>query len=151
MFAPNRDDVRRFFCEAWSKHQGAQPLTPLEAMAIDWVLEHPEYHGDLASLDDALQRDYPPEAGRTNPFLHLSLHLAIGEQVSIDQPPGIRRAFEALARRRGSLHDAAHDLMECLAESVWSSQRSGQPLANEAYLQCIRRRAGLPDEPGDRL
>jgi hypothetical protein len=144
MFAPSKDDVRRFFCEAWSKQQGGQPLTPLEAVAIDWILEHPEYHGDLEVTEQALAADYPPHAGRENPFLHLSLHLAVAEQVSIDQPPGIRRAFETLARRHGSLHTAAHDIIECLAEAMWQSQRSGQPLSNEGYLGCVLAKAGLP-------
>ncbi|HVL58584.1 MAG TPA: DUF1841 family protein [Burkholderiaceae bacterium] len=144
MFNPSKDDVRRFFCDAWSRHQRGQPLTPLETIAIDWVLEHPEYHPDLEDVDRALAADYPPHAGRENPFLHLSLHLAVTEQISIDQPPGIRRAYESLARRHGSLHAAAHDLIDCLAEAVWQSQRSGQPLSNDAYLGCVRAKAGLP-------
>ncbi len=144
MFTPNKDDVRRFFCEAWTKHQAGQLLTPLEAMALDWILEHPEYHGALESVERALATEYSPQSGRENPFLHLSLHLAIAEQVSIDQPPGIKRAYEALARRHGSFHAAAHDVMECLAEAVWQSQRTSQPLSNDAYLACIQNKAGLP-------
>ncbi len=142
MFNPSQADVRRFFCEAWSKHRDGLPLTPLEAIAIDWILEHPEYHADLASLEDALHAQYPAEAGRTNPFLHLSMHLSIAEQVSIDQPPGIRGAFESLAHRRGSLHEAAHEVMECLGEMLWRSQRDRAPPDGAAYIDCVRRRAG---------
>nr|MBF0683808.1 DUF1841 family protein [Pseudomonas sp.] len=89
MFNPSRDQVRQFFADTWRKHRQEEILSPLEAIALDWILEHPEYHGDLES-GEAATADYTVEAGRTNPFLHLSMHLAIAEQLSIDQPPGIR-------------------------------------------------------------
>ena len=142
MFDPSQADVRRFFCEAWRKHRAAEVLTPLEAIAVDWIGEHPEYHDDLASVERALEADYRVEQGRTNPFLHLSMHLAIAEQLSIDQPPGLRAAHDAIARRVGSAHDAAHQIMECLGETIWQSQRSGAPPDGAAYLDCVRRRAG---------
>ena len=142
MFAPSQEQVRRFFCEAWAKQQAGQPLTPLEAQAADWILEHPEYHADLADVDAALAAMYTVEEGRTNPFLHLSMHLSITEQVSIDQPRGIRAAVQALAQRRGSLHEAHHEAMEALGEMVWASQRSGQPFDGEGYIERIRMRAG---------
>ena len=142
MFNPGKDDVRRFFCEAWRKHVQAAPLTPLEAMALDWMLEHPEYHADLADLDTALTADYPVDGGRTNPFLHLSMHLAVSEQVSIDQPPGIRAAFQSLAAHRGSLHAAAHDIIECLGQVVWQAQRDRSLPDSAAYIDCIRKRTG---------
>ena len=123
MFDPSQADVRRFFCEAWRKHRGAEVLTPLEAIAVDWIGEHPEYHDELASVERALEADYRVEQGRTNPFLHLSMHLAIAEQLSIDQPPGIARHFAQLAARRGERHAALHEALECLAETVWRAQR----------------------------
>ena len=92
MFAPSQEQVRRFFCEAWAKHLAGQPLTPLEAQAADWMIEHPEYHQDLSDVDAAIAAVYTVEEGRTNPFLHLSMHLSVSEQCSIDQPPGIRQA-----------------------------------------------------------
>jgi len=144
MFDPSRADVRRFFCETWRKHGERLPLTGLEAMALDWVLEHPEYHATLAAPDEALAADYTVESGRANPFLHLSLHLAVAEQLQIDQPPGIRAAHERLLRRSGSAHEAAHALIECLAEVVWRSQRDGAPPDADAYLDCIAHRAGPP-------
>ena len=141
MFNPSQADVRRFFCETWRKHRAAELLTPLEAMALDWILEHPEYHEDLASVERALAADYGADAGRTNPFLHLSMHLAISEQVSIDHPTGIRAAQERLARRLGSAHTAAHEIMECLGETVWRAQRDRTQPDGQAYLDCILRRA----------
>lgn len=141
MFAPSQNDVRRFFCDTWRKHVAALPLTPIEAQAADWIAEHPEYHADLADVDAALAAVFDVEAGRTNPFLHLSMHLSITEQVGIDQPRGIKQAFELLRHRLRSVHQAQHEVMECLGEMIWASQRSGLPPDGQAYLDCVRRRA----------
>lgn len=147
MFDPSQADVRRFFCETWRKHRERLPLTPLEAIALEWIVAHPEYHGDLASLEDALAAEYTVESGRTNPFLHLSLHLAIAEQLQIDQPRGIVSAWQTLAHRMPA-HDAAHVLMECLADTLWRAQREGGEPDGSAYLECIARRSGVPQSPG---
>ena len=141
MFAPSQHDVRRFFCEVHRKLQEGLPLTPIELQAGHWIDQHPEYAGALADLQAALAAQYDPQAGRTNPFLHLSMHLSITEQVGIDQPSGIRQAFELLRSRRGSDHDAQHEVMECLGEMIWTSQRSGLPPDGQRYLECVRRRA----------
>ena len=141
MFQPSQHDVRAFFCGTWRKQCAGQPLTPLEAQAAFWIDEHPEYHATLADEPAALQAVYRVEDGRENPFLHLSMHLSILEQVGIDQPTGIRAAVERLAAATGSLHAAHHQVMECLGEMVWASQRSGLPPDGEAYLDCVRRRA----------
>ncbi len=143
MFDPSVGDVRTFFCSAWAKSQARAPLTPLEAIAAGWIGEHPEYHAALANADDALARDYSPATGRSNPFLHLSLHLAIAEQIGIDQPRGIRAANDALLRQTGSAHDAAHVLVECLAEAIWQAQRDRRPIDEDAYRRAILQRAGL--------
>jgi len=141
MFAPSQNDVRQFFCDAHRKVVDSSPLTPLEAVAADWIAEHPEYHADLADLPSALAAVYEVDAGRTNPFLHLSMHLSISEQVGIDQPRGIKQAFELLAARLGSRHAAQHEVMECLGEMLWTSQRSGLPPDGERYIDCVRQRA----------
>ena len=141
MFAPTPHDVREFFCTAQRKLRDKEPLTPLEALAADWIAEHPEYAAELADVEAARAAVYPIEGGRTNPFLHLSMHLSISEQVSIDQPHGIRQAFELLSSRLGSPHAAQHEVMECLGEMVWESQRSGRPPDGERYIACVRRRA----------
>jgi hypothetical protein len=141
MFAPSQHDVREFFCSAQKKLRERQPLTALEAIAADWIAEHPEYGADLADLETALATDYPVEGGRTNPFLHLAMHLSISEQISIDQPHGIKQAFDLLRARLGSAHGAQHEVMECLGEMMWESQRSGRPPDGERYIDCVRRRA----------
>ncbi|MBP8271338.1 DUF1841 family protein [Sphaerotilus montanus] len=141
MFAPSQNDVRTFFCEAWRKHRAGEPLSAMDTLAAQWTERHPEYHADLSDLEAALAAVYTVDAGRTNPFLHLSMHLSISEQVSIDQPRGIRQAVELLAAKRGDLHAAQHEVMDCLGEMLWESQRSGQPPDPHAYLDRVRRRA----------
>lgn len=145
MFNPSRDDVRRFFCDAWARHRRGGVLTPIEAIAVDWIGRHPEYHGDLADTEAAIARDYRIDDGRTNPFLHLSMHLAISEQLSVDQPIGIRAAFQRLVQRLGDEHAAAHAVMDCLGEVVWSAQREAAPVPpsemGARYLDCLARKA----------
>jgi hypothetical protein len=141
LFAPNQADVRRFFCQAWAREQGGLPLDPMQSIAARWIREHPEYHDELADEAAAVAREYRVEDGRTNPFLHLAMHLSIDEQLSIDQPTGIRQAVQLLAARRGSMHEAQHEVMECLGEMIWASQRSGRPPDGQAYLEAVRQRA----------
>lgn len=147
MFNPSRDQARRFFIEAWQKHLNpasasvlAGPLTPLEDIAVDLIQQHPEYHALLADPEEALAKEWTPEMGQLNPFLHLSLHLAIEEQISIDQPPGLRTLFEQLKTRRPDRHAALHDVLECLGETIWNAQRNGGPPDGVAYLECLKKR-----------
>jgi len=142
MFQPSQADVRRFFCEVHAKRLGQQPMEAIETLAGQWITEHPEYHADLSDLTTALDRlGEPARAGTDNPFLHLSMHLSISEQCSIDQPPGIRQAVELLTARRGDLHAAHHEVMECLGSMLWESQRAGRPPDGQAYIDRVRRRA----------
>lgn len=140
MFNPSQHDVRQFFCEAYRKHHANEILTPLEAIARDWIIQHPEYASELQDKEAALAADYSIERGQSNPFLHLSMHLSIAEQISIDQPPGIRAAFLGLAQRLNSEHEAHHQIMECLGQMIWNSQRSGLPPDGAAYIECVKRR-----------
>ncbi len=141
MFNPSQEDVRRFFCGVPAKARAGQPMDALETLASQWLAEHPEYHEDLADAEAAVARVYDAANGRTNPFLHLSMHLSISEQSSIDQPQGIRQAVELLAARLDSLHDAHHAAMECLGQMLWESQRAGRPPDGQAYIDCVQRRA----------
>jgi Domain of unknown function (DUF1841) len=141
MYAPSQRDVRIFFCDTWRKQREGLPLTPMEALAADWISQHPEYHDALADADAAVAADYKVDNGQTNPFLHLSMHLTVTEQVSINQPTGVAQAVRLLAARRGSLHEAHHEVMECLGEMIWASQRSGLPPNGHAYLDCVQRRS----------
>ena len=142
MFNPSRDQIRRFFCEAWRKPRERAILEGAEATAADLIEQHPEYHALLENPDAAVTQEFTPETGQMNPFLHLSLHLAIADQISIDQPPGIRLAFEQL-RARLDPHAAEHVLLECLGETIWKAQRNGQAMDAAAYVDAVRRKASL--------
>ena len=141
MFNPSQTDVRRFFCAVQAKNATGQPMDALETLAGQWLQDHPEYHPEVADGDAAVARHYDGADGQTNPFLHLSMHLSISEQCSIDQPRGIRQAVELLAARRGSVHAAHHEAMECLGRMLWESQRAGQPPDGAAYVECVQRHA----------
>jgi hypothetical protein len=141
MFEPSQADVRRFFCSVYAKWRSAQPMDALETLASQWVAEHPEYHADFSDVDAALERMYEVKDGQVNPFLHLSMHLSVSEQCSIDQPRGIRQAVELLTARRDSLHTAHHETMDALGQMIWESQRSGRPPDGHAYIDAVQRRA----------
>jgi hypothetical protein len=138
MFNPSRDEVREMFFESWRKYREGVPLVGIEALALDVILQHPEYHAVLEAPQRYRERDYTDEA---NPFLHMSLHLALEEQLSIDQPPGIERRFQVLVSRFHGRHEALHQALECLAETLWRAQRDAAPPDAAAYLSCLERRA----------
>ncbi len=140
MFNPSREQVRQFFCESWRKFRQRDILQGAEATAADLIAEHPEYHALLENPDVSVTQEFTPENGQMNPFLHLSLHLAIAEQISIDQPPGIHAAYWTL-RQRLEVHDAEHALIECLGEALWYAQRQGGEIDQQAYIEAIHRRA----------
>jgi hypothetical protein len=141
LIQPSQADVRRFFCAVYAKSRDGQPLEAIETIASLWIAEHPEYHEALGDVEAALRAMGTPDPTNANPFLHLSMHLSISEQCSIDQPRGIRQAVELLAKRLDSLHDAHHAAMECLGEMLWESQRSGRPPDGNAYIAAVQRRA----------
>jgi hypothetical protein len=138
MYNPTREQVREMFFEAWRKYRAGEPLVGIESIALDAALLHPEYHGVLALPGKFREKDYGDE---TNPFLHMSLHVALEEQLSIDQPPGIRRSFEKIIEKTRDRHDALHEAIECLAETMWRAQRDGTPPDGAAYLSCLEARA----------
>lgn len=139
MYNPTREQVRDFFFGVWAKARAGEALSALEAMALSVALEHPEYHEVLGNPERYRERTWTPEGGETNPFLHLSMHLAIEEQLSIDQPPGIAERVRALERKLDSPMAARHVVMDCLAEQVWQAQRNAVAFDNTAYLDCLDR------------
>jgi Domain of unknown function (DUF1841) len=144
LYQPTQADVRRFFCAVYAKAITNKPLEAIETIASLWIDEHPEYHADLQDVDAALldlSRVIDANDGKTNPFLHLSMHLTISEQCSIDQPRGIRQAVELLTARLDSLHDAHHVVMECLGQMIWDSQQNKQAPDGQAYVEAVQRRA----------
>jgi hypothetical protein len=135
MFTPSREEVRSFFITAWQKYQTKQALTDLEKIAISIILLHPEYHYVLQP--DFLDKAYLPEQDETNPFLHMSLHLTIAEQLAIDQPRGIRSLFLGLCQKAQSEHEAEHMMMDSLIEMIWQANRTNTPLDVNIYLNGL--------------
>ena len=136
IFGQDRHELRKTYADAWQKHLDGMPLSPLEAQIADVVAQHPEYHDAVTNAD--LDKDYTPDAGRTNPFLHMGLHLGIREQVATDRPPGTTALYEALAAKMGDCHAAEHRMIECLAETLWEAQSENRALDEERYLERLR-------------
>ncbi len=139
MFKPTRDQARHLFFESWAKYRRQEMLSGIEQIALEVILQHPEYHEVLDNVEAYRDRDYLPEMGDTNPFLHMSMHVAIKEQLSINQPVGICDRFIRLRQQMGNEHEATHRMMECLAEMLWQSQRSRTAPDAAIYLDCLDR------------
>ena len=146
LFNPSRDEVRAFFFNAWAQFKAQKPLTDLEKIALGVMHLHPEYQAILSAPEAFKQQEYFPEFGETNPFLHMSLHLSILEQISINQPIGIASIYEQLKLKHHNAHDvehrAQHEILECLAESIWSAQRNNTALDANYYVQLLQQQVG---------
>ena len=134
----SRDQIRQVYLDVWQKMQNNSLLEPMEAIIADVIQIHPEYHSFLEKSDQAREKDFLPEAGETNPFLHMGMHIALREQASTDRPKGLKRIYEKLLRQHG-LHDAEHAMAECLAEALYNSQKDNIPFDENAYLNSLKR------------
>jgi hypothetical protein len=142
LYNPSRDQARQFLFDAWAKFKQNLLLTDLEKIAVEVIQMHPEYHAVLDAPERYMNQQYFPEMGETNPFLHLSLHLSVIEQISINQPIGIANIYDTLRKKHGDKHMAQHDLLECLAETIWQAQRNNAPLDSAHYLSLLNQRIG---------
>ncbi|MDV3239690.1 MAG: DUF1841 family protein [Gammaproteobacteria bacterium] len=139
LFSQNRDQLRQFYCDVWRRHRAGEALEPLEVQVRDVILMHPEYQPLLERPDAALGRDYLPELGETNPFLHMGLHLALHEQVATDRPAGVRALAQRLRLAQADGHALEHRMMDCLAEAIWRGQRDNAAPDEGEYLRCLER------------
>lgn len=142
MFNPSRQDARGIFFETWRKYRAQEALAGIETLILEVVLQHPEYHALLGQPDKYMERDYSPEQGETNPFLHMSMHLALSEQLSIDQPSGVRTRHDTLFARLGDAHAAQHEVMDCLVEMIWQAQRNQTAPDATIYMACLDKKLG---------
>lgn len=139
MLLPNdREGLRAFYLEAWRKRREGLPAEPLEHQVADVIEQHPEYHALLGVGEAALDRDWTPEQGESNPFLHMGLHLGLREQVATDRPAGIAALHRRLAAKLGE-HEAEHRMAECLAEALWRAQRNNSLPDEVSYMEALRR------------
>lgn len=135
MFGTDRNQLRQMYKTAWEKFQQQQTLSPLEVQIAEVIKEHPEYHDFILQLE----KDFLPEMGDTNPFLHMGLHLGLREQIATNRPAGINRIYQQLINIKGSAHDAEHNMIECLAEAMWSAQTNNTPPDEARYLLCLQK------------
>ncbi|MDP3086982.1 MAG: DUF1841 family protein [Methylotenera sp.] len=142
LYNPSRDQARQFLFDAWAKFKQKFNLTDLEKIAIEVIQMHPEYHLVFDAPERFMHQQYFPDMGETNPFLHITLHLSVSEQIAINQPIGITQIYDKLLKQHNDTHLAYHDLIDCLAETIWQSQRNNEPLDSEHYLKLLRLKTG---------
>ena len=138
MFNQNRDQMRKVFFDCWQAHQKKAPLDAMQQIIAHTIELHPEYHA-LLENEAALDKDYLPDQGETNPFLHMSMHIALHEQISTDRPPGIKVLYQSIVMKQGSAHEAEHAMMECLGEVLWRAQRNNVMPDEVAYFECLKK------------
>lgn len=143
MYSTSRSDTRQMFFDVWRKLQNHEPLSALDQIVSAVIQLHPEYHSLMNHPDKAQNREWPPEGGETNPFLHMGMHIAIREQLSIDRPVGIKAVYESLRRQTENGHAAEHMMLECLAEALWQAERQNRLPDAQAYLDALRSRAAI--------
>lgn len=140
MFGQNRAQVRQYFNRSWQKHLAQEPLEPLENIIVSVLRQHPEYHELVTSIESA-DRDYNPEDGQANPFLHMGMHITLAEQLASDRPAGIRELHNRITSAKGDPHSAEHQMMECLGLILWEAQSQNRMPDEAAYLQCLKKLA----------
>ncbi len=141
LFGNDRNDIRQHFFNVWQKFTNKQPLEPMEEIIANVIKLHPEYHSLLEDTQ-SLDKDYTPEMGHTNPFLHMGMHIALHEQLTTNRPAGIKQAYEKLQTKTNDIHETEHRMMECLGEAMWQAQRNNTMPDETAYLDCLKKLAG---------
>lgn len=137
MFGQDRTELRQMFFTAWKKHLNEQLMEPLEAVVAKIIELHPEYHA-LLENQDTLDKDYTPEMGETNPFLHMAMHISIQEQLSTKRPTGIEQVYQLLLNKRKDPHETEHLMMECLGKMLWEAQSQNKTPDEADYLSCLK-------------
>lgn len=134
----NRDGHRELFFAVWQKQQAGETLSALEQQLWHIIAAHPEYHPIFTHKERYLARDYVPEQGEANPFLHMGLHMAITEQLQTNRPQGIRTVYQTLCEQLKDAHAAEHKMADCLMESLWQAQRHQKMPDEQAYLEALK-------------
>ena len=137
MFGSDRTQLRRMFLQAWNKRRERAPMEPLEQLIAAVIEQHSEYHRHLESPEAILDRDFTPDGGQTNPFLHMGMHISLQEQISTDRPAGISALYRKLTERTGDPHESEHRMIECLGQALWEAQRANRMPDEQAYMECL--------------
>jgi hypothetical protein len=139
LYGQDRADIRNVFFDAWAKYNAGEVLLGAESTVVHVALQHPEYHDVLANREKYSDRDYHIDAGETNPFLHMGMHVTIIEQISLDKPAGVRARFSQLLQKLRDEHEVQHKMMECLGQWLWQAQQSNSPPSEQDYLDYLQR------------
>jgi len=139
MFGQDRTELRQMFFTAWKKHQNKQLMEPLEAVVAKIIELHPEYHALLENETADLDKDYTPEMGQTNPFLHMAMHISIQEQLSTKRPIGIEQLHQSMLKKNKDPHETEHLMMECLGKMLWEAQSQNRMPDENHYLNCLKK------------
>ena len=139
MFGQDRTELRQMFFTAWKKHQNKQLMEPLEAVVAKIIELHPEYHTLLENETAELDKDYTPEMGQTNPFLHMAMHISIQEQLSTKRPTGIEQLHQSMLKKNKDPHETEHLMMECLGKMLWEAQSQNHMPDENHYLNCLKK------------
>ena len=138
MFNQDRNQMRKVFFDCWKAHRENAPLDAMQKIITHVIELHPEYQ-TLLENEAALDKDYLPDQGEVNPFLHMSMHIALHEQISTDRPDGIKAQYQSIIKKQGSAHEAEHTMMDCLGEALWLAQRNNTMPDEVAYFDCLNK------------
>jgi hypothetical protein len=134
VFTSDRSKQRQYLKQAWEKYTRQDQLEPLELQLAKIVEKHPEYHDLIKNLDS----EYFPEQGNTNPFLHINLHLTLQDQLTMDQPKGIRGIHNRLLVKIKDEHEVEHMMMEHIAEMIFNAQKNNTAFDLDGYINALK-------------
>lgn len=135
MYTNNREAYRQAFFTVWQKYQKKWPLDALEQQLIEVILLHPEYHSLLDKPQAFKGQEFALEE---NPFFHMSLHMAIREQIRTNRPVGIAPLYQQLLVKHNDVMAVEHKMMTCLTDIMWNAQQQGKAPDEAVFLAKLR-------------
>ncbi|MCU7800680.1 MAG: DUF1841 family protein [gamma proteobacterium symbiont of Lucinoma myriamae] len=139
LFGQDRNQLRKVYFQSWNKFKNKLPMEPMESLIASLISQHPEYHDFFDQIEQNQDKDFTPEMGQTNPFLHLGMHISIQEQLGTQRPPEITSLYQSLCTKLGDAHEAEHQMMDCLGEMLWSAQRNNEQPNENTYIECVKK------------
>ncbi|NOQ77962.1 MAG: DUF1841 family protein [Gammaproteobacteria bacterium] len=139
LFGQDRNQLRKVYFQSWHKFKNKLPMEPMESLIASLISQHPEYHDFFDQIEQNQDKDFTPEMGQTNPFLHLGMHISIQEQLGTQRPPEITGLYQSLCTKLGDAHEAEHQMMDCLGEMLWSAQRNNEQPNENTYIECVKK------------
>lgn len=137
MLVNDRQQLRQIFFNAWRHYQQNKPLNDVEQQAVDVILIHPEYHALLNQVESQLDKDFHAELGESNPFMHMSMHIAVRDQIKTNLPEGIKDIFQQLlVKYHADAHQAEHHIMEVFGQVMWQVLQ-GHEFDPQQYLASL--------------